>query len=236
MSETVKRKLTREEMKTIVTGGISLSAAGEYKRINKLISSGKMFRILNGEYAVSNQNEFSYILESEVANKIFSDLEKKYDRTCKYVIYESNILNFFLSHLIAKRTVIVETEKDIVDSVFWYLKDKGYKNVLLSPKESDLYLYDPLDGTGIVVKTMVSKAPIDKKNHKITLEKLVVDMASDKLLNSFYSGSENQNMIKDILENYKVKLDTVRNYAKRRHCVKTIADCAPEDLKGYFAR
>ena len=81
---------------------------------------------------------------------------------------------------------------------------------------------------------MVSKSPIDNKHHKITIEKLIVDIVCDKTLNMFYEESETPYMVETILKNYAVKFDSIRNYAKRRHCLEKFIIYVPEELKGVF--
>ena len=143
-------------------------------------------------------------------------MKNHYSLDLEYTIYETNIvLNIFLNHLLAHSTIILEVPKTFMEHVFFSLKENGFKNILLDPSEDDLYRYSE-DNT-IIIHQLISKAPINKKERKITIEKLIVDIICDPLLNCFYEGAEIGNMVEEILLNYKVRYDTLENYAKRRH-------------------
>lgn len=227
---------SKKQIVSIITDSSkdNISDVAIYKRINKMIASGELTRAGNGQYVFANKKKFDYFITNDISLEILNKLENRFDKSAKYIVYESTILNMFLNHLIARPTVIVEVEKDLVESAFWALKEEGVNNILLNPSENENYIYNPYDGSGVIVKTMVSKSPIDHKNHKITIEKLVVDIVCDKTLNMFYEGAEIPNMVEEILKKYAVKFDSVRNYAKRRHCFDKLLKFIPEELKGVF--
>lgn len=230
-----KEKLySKEQIEKIILDSSreKISNVSIHKRINKMIDSGKLSRIGIGQYIFCDKKRFNYVLSNNVSLEILNKLERRFEKSSIYVVYETTILNMFLNHLIARPTIIVEVEKKLVESIFWFLKEEGFKNVLLNPSENENYIYNPYDGSGVIVKTMVSKSPIDNKHHKITLEKLVVDIVCDKTFNMFFEGAEVTNMVKDILMNYAVKFDSVRNYAKRRHCFDQFMKYVPDELKG----
>ena len=87
---------------------------------------------------------------------------------------------------------MVEAETSATESVFYFLKDNGYKNVFLNPDENLLerYIYEQKET--IIVKTLVSKAPIKKeKNINIpAAEKILVDLFIDMKLFAPFQGSE----------------------------------------------
>lgn len=237
MEVIVKEKLySKEQIKNIILDSSkgNISDVAIHKRINKMISSGELSRVGNGQYVFYDKKKFDYLITNNSSLEILDKLEHGFDKSSKYIIYESTMLNMFLNHLIARPTVIVETEKDLAESMFWFLKQEGFKNVLLNPTENENYIYNPYDGSGVIIKTMVSKSPIDNKHHKITLEKLVVDIICDKTLNMFFEGAEIPLMVENILMNYAVKYDSVRNYAKRRHCFDKFMKYVPDELKGLF--
>lgn len=233
-----EKRYSKEQIKGIILNSSkgNISDVAIYKRINKMIASGELSRVGNGQYAFYNKKRFDYLLINNASLEILNKLEYRFDKSAKYIVYESNVLNMFLNHLIARPTVIVEAEKDLVESMFWFLKEEGFKNILLNPTENENYIYNPYDGSGVIIKTMVSKSPINNKRHKITLEKLVVDIVCDKTLNMFFEGAEIPLMVENILNNYAVKYDSVRNYTKRRHCFDRFMKYVPDELKGAIAK
>lgn len=227
---------SKEQIKNIILQSCKtkISDVSIHKRINKMIELGELSRIGNGQYVFVNNNKFDYEIVYGISLNVLNKLKKRFNESTRYVVFESTLLNEFLNHLIARPTIIVEVEKDLVESTFWFLKEKGFKNVLLNPSEKENYIYNPYDGSGIIIKSLVSQSPINNKNHKITIEKLVVDIVCDKTLNMFYEGAEIPLMVEEILKHYAVKFDSVRNYAKRRHCLDKFFECVPEELKGVF--
>jgi|GEM_PF-1434191 len=237
METSIKEKIiTKSELTNKICSGLAspISGVAIHKRINKMLKERKLARIGRGRYIEIKKHYFSYTLQRDVANDVLKVLQSHLHFTAKYVIYETSLLNLFLNHLIARSTIIVEVEKDLTHSVFWLLKDNGFSCVLLNPNSDENYFYNSYDGSGIIVKTMVSKAPIDNKNHRITIEKLMVDMVCDKTTNMFYEGAEIPNMLEDIVDSYAIKFDSVRNYAKRRHCLDRFIDHLPDEMKGLF--
>ena len=208
----------------------SLCRSAFYKNVAKLIESKRLLRMGKGKYVFSSAHNFRYTLECDLSNQVLATMKSCFDDRIPYVVYESTLLNRFLNHLIAHPTVIVEAPKAYVDDLFWTLKASGYKDVLVDPSDDDRYRYEPR----IIIKTMVSKAPINGKEHAITAEKLIVDIVCDKVLKQFYESSEIPTMIESLFEQNSVRIDTVRTYAKRRNAYALLLQCLSSGDKHRF--
>lgn len=176
MKEFIKNMIyTKDELAKFITKNskIEISDVTIYKRINKMISHNELSRINNGEYIFTNKKQYSYDLTSEISKKVLSITEENFDKSTKFIVYESTILNEFLNHLIAKPTTIIEIEKNLMEQEFWLLKENGYQNVLLNPNDNENYIYNSYDGNCIIIKPLISKAPINYKEHKISIEKRI---------------------------------------------------------------
>ena len=231
--ETIYSKKQIEEL-ILGSSKTRISDVSIHKRINKMIASGELYRIGSGQYAFEKKAKLDYSLGYEASMQALDKLKGRFGKGARFIVYESTLLNLFLNHLITRPTVIVEAERDLAETAFWLLKEEGFKSVLLNPSEEENYRYNPYDGSGIIVKAMVSKAPIDGKRHRTTIEKLLVDIVCDKTLGMFYEGAEVPCMVEYILQDYAVRLDSVRNYAKRRHCLDKLIECVPQEWKGAF--
>ena len=65
---------------------------------------------------------------------------------------------------------------------------------------------------------MVSEAPIASSNpHVITIEKMLVDMYCDKLIQSTYSKAEFPTVLEQVIKTYKVEKPKMLRYAGRRN-------------------
>ena len=223
---------TKEEIEQHVLkeAGKEMNEAAIYKRINKLLDSGVLVRIGQGLYCFSDKRKYDYSFEEPISYQVLDVLNKSFPNNLEYIVYESTILNEFLNHLLAHSVTIIEVPKNYAEDIFWALQESGFKDVMLNPTSDERYKYNP----SIIIKNMVTKAPIKLKEHKITIEKLVVDIICDNLLNQFYEGAEKQRMIKEIFDKYAVKYDSVKNYAKRRKAFDELIKYIPKEERSYF--
>ena len=109
------------------------------------------------------------------------------------------------------------------DAVFENLRTNFKEKVLLKPDKKTFTIYD--EGSTIVVLNLITESPRDKKNnHKILLEKLLVDLIANKVLNQIISNSEFSHIYEDAFERYLVDESKLFRYAKRRNADKKIED------------
>ncbi len=226
------KTLNKKELEEYILGqnDKNISRAAIYKRINKLIRSGELVRTGKGLYCFNGKKQYDYSFENNFTYSVAKLLKKSFNDNLEYIIYESIILNEFLNHLIVEPIIIIETPKIYVDDLFWKLSDGGFKNILVNPTDDQRYKYHPQ----IIIKTMVTKAPIKLKEHKITIEKLMVDVICDNLLNQFYEGKEKSQIIKGMFDEYTVKYDSVKNYAKRRNAYGELLKYIPAEERNNF--
>lgn len=221
---------TSELMDILLIDNPSYKSSSLYNKISELEKDGTITQIGKSKYVFKALKSFSYELESNVTKKVLKHMKTNYSNDFEYIVFETNvILNQFLNHLIIGTTIVLEVPKTFMEHVFNSLKEAGFKSVLINPTKEDLYRYNE-DGT-IVIHPLVSKAPINKKERTITIEKLAVDIICDSLFHCFYEGAEIKDMIEEILLHYKVKYDTLKNYAKRRHAYDELVKYVPETMK-----
>ena len=224
---------TSELMDIILADNPTYKSSSLYNKINELEKNGVITRIGKSKYIYKRMSCFSYELESHTANKVLKHMKSNYSSDFEFVIYEINVvLNQFLNHLIVGTTIVLEAPKMFLEHIFNSLKENGFKNVLINPTEEDLHRYS--GENTIVLHPLISKAPIDKKEKKTTIEKLTVDIICDPLFHCFYEGAEIKNMVDEILSNYRVKYDSLKNYAKRRHAYEKLMKCVPENMMELF--
>lgn len=134
------------------------------------------------------------------------------------VIYETNIFNEWINHQLSRNVIFVEVEKFYMEDVFTYLRDHMTNKILLNPTTEDYYLYSEDDM--VIVSSLVSRAPMNKKSYEIKAEKLIVDLFSSDLVSKLISQSEYATIIDNIFRMYKVNIKTVYSYAKRRNLIE----------------
>lgn len=138
--------------------------------------------------------------------------------TMKLCIWSTRILNEFMLHQPGKFITILEVEKDAVEPVFHFLKDINTKDVYLLPEEKELEWYVYEGSSALIVESLVSKAPVQKvKNTPVpTIEKIIVDIFTDRRLFSTFQGSELSQIINTAYSRYHFDFTRLFSYAKRR--------------------
>ena len=224
---------TKDLMNLILKSNPEYKSSSLYNKIEEMENNGEITRVGKTQYVFAKRKYFNNEIESNIAKKVDRLIKNNYSSDFEYVIYETTTtLNQFLNHLINRNVIILEVDKFFLEHVFNTLKDAGYKNVLVNPNKEDVFRY--IEDDSIILLPLISKSPIDKKNKRITIEKLAVDMICSTTLNCFYEGAELPDMIKDILFNYKVRYDTLKNYAKRRHALEKLKALAPKTMEMMF--
>ncbi len=129
--------------------------------------------------------------------------------------------------------LLVEVEATATESAFYFLKDETYKNVFLNPDDNLLerYIYEQTES--IIVKTLITKAPV-KKEKKIsvpTLEKILVDLFVDKKLFSPFQGSELVSIYNNVYAVYALNITKMLSYARRRTKESELLDFITKNTK-----
>lgn len=186
-------------------------------RIYDLKEKRIMRSLAAGLYTLDYRPDFfPAITES---NKKLHDVLVKQFSGLKFCIWSTQILNEFMLHLPSKYTTILEVEKDALEPVFHFLQDIKWDNVFLQPDEKEMERYVKEKENAVIIKPLFSKSPLQLLEGvpTITLEKLIVDVYSDKKYFSAYKGSELAHIINNAYNRYAVDVTTLYNYAKRKH-------------------
>lgn len=173
--------------------------------IKKYVTDGRTYY-----YGIS---ELSKDIDALISNN-YPDIE--------YIIWESNQLNEWMNLLFSKNIIFIEVEKDLIEFIFLFLQENYGKrqSVLFNPTIDILSRY--IDNNPIVVKPLFSRSPKSKQNHKISAEKILVDIFCDRLLVSMIGTNDRDEIAKGIIRNYSINETKTLAYAKRRRCDKEI--------------
>ena len=151
---------------------------------------------------------------SELAKELISRISNEYSAV-QFTLFETIQLNEFLNHLISQNTIFLQVDPDVQEFVFLYLRECGYSNIMIKPDLDSFHRY--WGQNCIVIHNLLSEAPLNKDNpHEITLEKMLVDITSDKLLMSSYDYSEYPSILKQAISQYQINQPRMLRYARRR--------------------
>lgn len=179
-------------------------------RICKLVERGFIQRVGRGKYQIGESSFF----EPAITRKMIqvNQYMKKQFPYIKYIVWHIGDINTFSQHLFNKDITFVEVERDVIESVTEQLRDK-FKYVQDSRSTSYLYPNESV----IMVRPLVTGAPVQtvKTVPTTTLEKILVDIYSDKVFD-FFQGYELSLIFKNAFSTYTIHMERLLRYASRK--------------------
>ena len=187
--------------------------------INMYLSKLKKEGIINapsrGIYELDSNTPFQPNI-SQGLKRIFNKVKREFPYIT-FCIWDTVWLNDFMRHQPFKHYIIVEVEKDAAESVFSFLTET-IKSVFFNPDEEIFNRYIRSHDEVLIVKNMISEAPLIEKEKIIApaLEKLLVDMLIDTVL---FSAQQNEKefIMRSAQEKVTLNELKMRRYAIRRN-------------------
>ena len=106
-------------------------------------------------------------------------------------------------------------DKNISSYIFDEVKENYPGTVLLNPDKNELIKYWKKDC--LIVLDLISQAPLSKSSpHKISIEKMLVDIIAEKSISSSFSSSELPFIFGNALKSYQTDRHKIVRYAGRR--------------------
>lgn len=183
--------------------------------LSALFREGKLERVGKGVYANRHKQSFVY-KPSDEARNIYNFLKLTLP-FADFCVYDGNIISPIQHHLSINNAIYVETNRDVVETVFGRLKDDG-KKVFRQPDAQFVYDYVDLRTHCLIVKPLVSESPTAMIDGIIvpTLEKILVDIQADADFD-YLRGIESQNMFNLAFDLFSINLQRLLRYARRRN-------------------
>jgi hypothetical protein len=149
--------------------------------------------------------------------KLFSTIEKQFP-SLKFCIWSTSIVSEFMLHLPVKNITILQAEKEALEPIYDFLKEKKFSTIFIQPIEKEIEKYIFESEKAIVLLPLVSKSPLQNINKvsTTTLEKLIVDLYADKKIFATYQGSELAHIVNNAYSRYAIDFTKLFHYAKRR--------------------
>jgi len=192
-----------------------ISQSAIHFRIHQLVKKGVLHRTGRGRYSL--QRLSNYIPET---TKEIAILHKTIQKEFPFIdlcIWRTSIINEFMIHQPGLFLTLVETERDTIDSLFYFLKEKKYP-VLAEPTEEIMDKYLPWDKEPVILTPLVTEAPTLQVDNIITvsLEKMLVDIFCDNVIFSAQQGNEMDTIFIKALSTYAVNQSKMVRYADRK--------------------
>ena len=185
-----------------------------------MIQEGILQRIGRGKFRLGESK--IYIPEiSSVSKSIFKKLKAEFPYA-NFCVWNTSVLNEFMQHQPSRYFLLVETDKEITNSVFYFLRDsdsyRKKKSVFIEPTNDILEKYIVNEKEVIVIKSLISEAPTQnlKEVETATIEKILVDIFCDDVIFSAQQGAERRTIFKEAFTKYTINQSKMLRYADRR--------------------
>jgi hypothetical protein len=176
---------------------------------------GVLTRIGRGKFILGKTKVY-YPDVSTKLKSVYNKLKKEFPYV-DICIWNTSILNEFMIHQPGVFNFIIEVEKDVTQSAFYFLKELKYP-VFIEPTSDILEKYLPIDKKAFIIKPLVSESPTQLVNGitTISIEKLLVDIFCDVIIFSAQQGSEMRTIFNEAFSKYTVNQSKMLRYANRR--------------------
>jgi hypothetical protein len=185
-------------------------------RLYDLKKKSAIIEIRQGIYKISQKQRYKPFIDERI-KEIFKMVTEQY-RDTKFAIWSTSWVNNFSRHQTFQNLIILETESDMAESLFYKMKEMQIPNVFLKPDTSFLNKYAIGEQEPIVIKNLITKAPTKKLDHVTvpTLEKILVDLFADEKVFFMYQGHELKEIFRNAIMLSVINFTKLLNYARRR--------------------
>lgn len=189
-------------------------------RIYDLKNKNIIKPIRRGYYTISYKPRYNPELSNDIL-KLAKIIADKFEEV-KHCIWETEWLNEFSQHQSTKRLILIEIEKDFVESLYYELKDASRFDIYLNPDKKTIDFYISESNKPVVIKKLITRSPIGKRTEKRIkfynplLEKILVDLFAEEKLFYFYQGAELMHIYENAIKSYALNYTKLFSYARRR--------------------
>lgn len=177
--------------------------------MHELMDETVVYSAGRGWYSTIEQ-EFE--VDTEPVSEIISVLKKKFpllDFTC----WSTMQINPFMHHLLGKFVTFIYVDRDLMPSVFDFLRDSDY-DVYLNPTRREAKKSYSVSEQNIVIRPTITKAPV--KEHKAKIEKILVDLYIERGNFQIMAPAEYHAMADRIISSGRIAISELISYATHR--------------------
>jgi hypothetical protein len=180
-----------------------------------LVQEGILQRIGRGKFKLGEGRKFIPEISS-VTKSIFKKLKAEFPYA-NFCVWNTSVLNEFMQHQPNRFFLLVETDKETTNSVFYFLREIK-KSIFIEPTNDILEKYIVNDKEVVVIKSLISEAPTQNINEveTATIEKMLVDIFCDDVIFSAQQGAEKRTIFKEAFTKYTINQSKMLRYADRR--------------------
>ena len=182
--------------------------------ITRMLAAGDIARIGRNRYCVTDSLKTYRFLHSAFAISVADEVVDAHPYL-DFRIFELVQLNEFVNHQIAHNIVFMSVEGELEEDVFNTLWERHKGSVLFKPGADELFRYK--NENMVVIVKLPSESPKGIAVFWDTrLEKMLVDIAVDKLLRKVVYSGEYPAIFQDAFSKYTIDRNVMFRYARRR--------------------
>ena len=184
--------------------------------LSNLCKLGKLRRIGRGLYSTQIKTAYQ-VKASKKVRSLYRSLHKDFP-FADFCVYDGQLFTPLLHDLSPNSTIYIETNRDVMESVFNRLSEKYQGRLFLAPTKKMTSMYIDLSQENIIIKPLITESPLTEDNGipMPSLEKILVDTRVDA--DFFYlHGYENLEMLRTAIAHYDVNQTRLLRYADRRN-------------------
>lgn len=180
-----------------------------------LVQTGILSRVGRGKFILGESKNYIPEISAKIKS-VYNKIKKEFPYL-KICIWRTSVFNEFMLHQPGRFYLLIEVEKEAVQSVFYFLRESKYP-VFIDPTNNLLEKYVPTEKEALIIMPLVSEAPINnvKGINTVSLEKMLVDTFCDKVVFSAQQGAEMRTIFNEALSKYSVNQNRMIRYADRR--------------------
>lgn len=173
-----------------------------------------------GLYVISYKPKYKPEISPKLI-KLAKQITEKFEDV-RHCIWETKWLNEFSQHQASRRIILIEIEKDFIESLYYELKDSLRDELYLNPDEKAIDFYIAESDNPVIIKKLITRSPIARRTekrvkiHTPMLEKILVDLFAEERLFYYMQGSELIHIYENATSNYAINFTKLFSYAKRR--------------------
>ena len=180
-----------------------------------MVRNGILQRIGRGKFTIGEEKKCTPEISSTIKT-VFKKLKIEFPYT-NICVWNTSVLNEFMQHQPNHFFILVETDKETTNSVFYFLREIK-KSVFIEPTNDILEKYNLNERETFIIKPIISEAPTQNINgiETVTIEKMLVDIFCDDVIFSAQQGGEMRTIFKNAFEKYTINQSKMLRYADRR--------------------
>lgn len=224
----------REMLCSFKENNLAFSSATVASSLVALTESGILRKVKRGVFAIADTRQLPFVplFDDEMQN-LESKIRNKFP-FIRFCTWSSSDLKRFSHYVINMDVIYVDVERVATEAVFSFLLNAGLdRQVYLNPSSDD-YSYYIYGKPTIVVRPLISEAPLityANDSNRLTVEKLMVDVAIDVDFIPFHDY-ESLRFYRNVIDVCTINETKLLRYATRRGCkdqIKNILDTAKQN-------